>query len=97
MAGTEYDNPRMIKKLIDSYLKLRGVKQEDIMINSTPFGHSDWQTIVADIKKFGSAGKQNAVDSTINGDANVPFYKAIGNQGVKSNDIPRLALPVGEE
>src|SRR5258708_32027744 len=97
MAGTEYDNPRMIKKLIDSYLKLKGVKQEDVMINSTPFGHSDWQTIVADIKKFGSQGKKTAVVSTINGDANVPFYKELGNQGVKAKDIPVVAFSVGEE
>jgi urea transport system substrate-binding protein len=73
------------------------VKPEDIMINYTPFGHSDWQTIVADIKKFGSAGKKTAVVSTINGDANVPFYKELGNQGVKATDIPVVAFSVGEE
>ena len=67
------------------------------MINYTPFGHSDWQTIVADIKKFGSAGKKTAVVSTINGDANVPFYKELGNQGVKAKDIPVVAFSVGEE
>ncbi len=71
--------------------------QEDIMINYTPFGHSDWQTIVADIKKFGSAGKKTAVVSTINGDANVPFYKELGNQGIKATDIPVVAFSVGEE
>ncbi len=67
------------------------------MINYTPFGHSDWQTIVADIKKFGSAGKKTAVVSTINGDANVPFYKELGNQGIKAEDIPVVAFSVGEE
>jgi urea transport system substrate-binding protein len=67
------------------------------MINYTPFGHSDWQTIVSDIKKFGSAGKKTAVVSTINGDANVPFYKELGNQGVKATDIPVVAFSVGEE
>ena len=67
------------------------------MINYTPFGHSDWQTIVADIKKFGSAGKKTAVVSTINGDANVPFYKELANQGVKATDIPVVAFSVGEE
>ena len=67
------------------------------MINYTPFGHADWQTIVADIKKFGSAGKKTAVVSTINGDANVPFYKELGNQGVKAKDIPVVAFSVGEE
>ncbi|CAO3409896.1 transporter substrate-binding protein, partial [Azospirillum largimobile] len=79
------------------YLKSKGVKPEDIMINYTPFGHSDWQSIVADIKKFGSAGKKTAVVSTINGDANVPFYKELGNQGVKAQDIPVVAFSVGEE
>ncbi|MEL0144735.1 MAG: transporter substrate-binding protein, partial [Alphaproteobacteria bacterium] len=70
---------------------------EDIMINYTPFGHSDWQTIVSDIKAFGSAGKKTAVVSTINGDANVPFYKELGNQGIKAEDIPVVAFSVGEE
>src|SRR5690606_40293267 len=67
------------------------------MVNYTPFGHADWQTIVADIKKFGSAGKKTAVVSTINGDANVPFYKELGNQGIKATDIPVVAFSVGEE
>jgi urea transport system substrate-binding protein len=67
------------------------------MINYTPFGHSDWQTIVADIKAFGSAGKKTAVVSTINGDANVPFYKELGNQGIEASDIPVVAFSVGEE
>ena len=75
----------------------RASSDEDIMINYTPFGHSDWQTIVADIKKFGSAGKKTAVVSTINGDANVPFYKELGNQGIKATDIPVVAFSVGEE
>ena len=67
------------------------------MINYTPFGHSDWQTIVAEIKKFASAGKKTAVVSTINGDANVPFYKELANQGIKATDIPVVAFSVGEE
>jgi urea transport system substrate-binding protein len=67
------------------------------MINYTPFGHSDWQSIVADIKKFGSEGKKTAVVSTINGDANVPFYKELGNQGISAEDIPVVAFSVGEE
>ena len=68
------------------------MKDEDIMINYTPFGHSDWQTIVADIKKFGSQGKKTAVVSTINGDANVPFYKELGNQGVKADGHSRRRI-----
>src|SRR5882672_7483310 len=97
LAGTDYVYPRTTNKILEAYLKSKGVKQEDIMINYTPFGHSDWQTIVADIKKFGSAGKKTAVVSTINGDANVPFYKELGNAGIKATDIPVIAFSVGEE
>jgi urea transport system substrate-binding protein len=97
LAGTDYVYPRTTNKILEAYLKAKGVKQEDIMINYTPFGHSDWQTIVADIKKFGSSGKKTAVVSTINGDANVPFYKELANQGVKATDIPVVAFSVGEE
>ncbi|WP_454915772.1 urea ABC transporter substrate-binding protein [Xanthobacter sediminis] len=97
LAGTDYVYPRTTNKILEAYLKSRGVKAEDIMINYTPFGHSDWQTIVADIKKFGSQGKKTAVVSTINGDANVPFYKELANQGIKATDIPVVAFSVGEE
>src|SRR3954464_9075199 len=97
LAGTDYVYPRTTNKILEAYLKSKGVAQEDIIINYTPFGHSDWQTIVADIKKFGSAGKKTAVVSTINGDANVPFYKELGNQGIKATDIPVVAFSVGEE
>ncbi|MFL5207109.1 MAG: urea ABC transporter substrate-binding protein [Microvirga sp.] len=97
LAGTDYVYPRTTNKILEAYLKSKGVKAEDLMINYTPFGHSDWQTIVADIKKFGSAGKKTAVVSTINGDANVPFYKELANQGVKATDIPVVAFSVGEE
>ncbi len=97
LAGTDYVYPRTTNKILEAYLKLKGVKPEDIMINYTPFGQSDWQTIVSDIKKFGSAGKKTAVVSTINGDANVPFYKELGNQNIKATDIPVVAFSVGEE
>jgi len=97
LAGTDYVYPRTTNKILEAYLKQKGVKPEDIMINYTPFGHSDWQSIVAEIKKFGSAGKKTAVVSTINGDANVPFYKELGNQGIKAKDIPVVAFSVGEE
>ncbi len=97
LAGTDYVYPRTTNKILKAYLLAKGVKEEDIMINYTPFGHSDWQTIVAKIKKFGSAGKKTAVVSTINGDANVPFYKELANQGIKAEDIPVVAFSVGEE
>ena len=97
LAGTDYVYPRTTNKILEAYLISKGVAKEDIMINYTPFGHSDWQTIVSNIKKFGSAGKKTAVVSTINGDANVPFYKELANQGVEATDIPVVAFSVGEE
>ncbi len=97
LAGTDYVYPRTTNKILKAYLIAKGVKESDIMINYTPFGHSDWQSIVSDIKKFGNAGKKTAVVSTINGDANVPFYKELGNQGISAEDIPVVAFSVGEE
>ncbi len=97
LAGTDYVYPQTTNKILEQYLLDKGVAAEDIMINYTPFGHSDWQTIVSDIVAFGSAGKKTAVVSTINGDANVPFYRELGNQGVAAEDIPVVAFSVGEE
>lgn len=97
LVGTDYVYPRTANKILEAYLKSKGFKDEDIMISYTPFGHSDWQSIVSDIKKFGTAGKKTAVVSTINGDANVPFYKELSNQGISAKDIPVVAFSVGEE
>jgi len=97
LAGTDYVYPRTTNKILEAYLKAKGVKPADIMINYTPFGYSDWQSIVSKIKKFGSEGKKTAVVSTINGDANVPFYKELGNQGITADQIPVVAFSVGEE
>jgi urea transport system substrate-binding protein len=95
--GTDYVYPRTSNKIIRAFLKSKGVADEDILETYTPFGFSDWQTEVTKIKAFGSTGKKTAVISTINGDANVPFYKELGNQGVKATDIPVIAFSVGEE
>jgi urea transport system substrate-binding protein len=97
LAGTDYVYPRTTNRILEAYLLSKGVAAEDIMINYTPFGHSDWQSIVSDIKTFGSAGKKTGVVSTINGDANVPFYRELGNQGVSAETIPVVAFSVGEE
>jgi urea transport system substrate-binding protein len=97
LAGTDYVYLRTTNKILEAYLQQKGVAPDDILINYTPFGHSDWQTIVSDIKAFGSAGKKTAVVSTVNGDANVPFYKELGSQGIKATDIPVVAFSVGEE
>ena len=97
LEGTDYVYPRTTNRVLEAYLKSKGVAEADISINYTPFGHSDWQTRVAAIKRFGSAGKKTAVVSTINGDANVPFYKELGNQKISAEDIPVVAFSVGEE
>ena len=97
LEGTDYVYPRTTNKILEAYLVAKGIPKEDILINYTPFGFADWQTEVAKIKEFGSAGKKTAVVSTINGDANVPFYKELGNKGIKATDIPVVAFSVGEE
>jgi urea transport system substrate-binding protein len=97
LEGTDYVYPRTTNKILEAFLKQKGVAADDIKINYTPFGYSDWQTEVAAIKKFASAGKKTAVVSTINGDANVPFYKELSNAGIKASDIPVVAFSVGEE
>jgi urea transport system substrate-binding protein len=96
LLGTDYVYPRTTNKILRYFLKGKGVPEGNIMETYTPFGHSDYQTIVADIKKF-AAGTRTAVVSTINGDSNVPFYKELGNQGLKASDIPVVAFSVGEE
>jgi urea transport system substrate-binding protein len=96
LLGTDYVYPRTTNKILRAFLKSKGVKDSDIDEKYTPFGHSDYQTIVADVKKFAAGGK-TAVVSTINGDSNVPFYKELGNQGLKATDVPVVAFSVGEE
>lgn len=96
LLGTDYVYPRTTNKILRAFLKSKGVAEKDIEEMYTPFGHADYQTIVAKIKKFAGGGK-TAVISTINGDSNVPFYKELGNQGIKAKDIPVVAFSVGEE
>ncbi|WP_291994149.1 urea ABC transporter substrate-binding protein [Candidatus Accumulibacter sp. ACC003] len=97
LLGTDYVYPRTTNKILRAFLKSKGVADADIMEEYTPFGHSDYQTIIAKIKKFSSEGKRTAVISTINGDSNVPFYKELGNAGIKATDVPVVAFSVGEE
>ena len=96
LLGTDYVYPRTTNKILRAFLHQKGVSDDDIMEIYTPFGHSDYQTIVANIKRF-AAAKPTAVISTINGDSNVPFYKELANQGVRAEDIPVIAFSVGEE
>jgi urea transport system substrate-binding protein len=97
LIGTDYVYPRTTNKILEAYLEAHGVKPSDIMVRYTPFGFSDWQSIVAEVKQFGSQGKKTAVVSTINGDANVPFYKELANQHITAEDIPVMAFSVGEQ
>ena len=97
LEGTDYVYPRTTNKILEAFLKSKGVAADDIKINYTPFGYSDWQTEVAAIKQFAASGKKTAVVSTINGDANVGFYKALAVQGITSDKIPVVAFSVGEE
>jgi urea transport system substrate-binding protein len=97
LLGTDYVYPRTTNKILRAFLHSKGVADADIMEEYTPFGHSDYQTIIANIKKFSGEGKKTAVISTINGDSNVPFYKELGNAGLKAKDVPVVAFSVGEE
>ena len=96
LLGTDYVYPRTTNKILRYFLHEKGVKDDAILEKYTPFGHADYQTIVAEVKKF-AAGTPTAVVSTINGDSNVPFYKELANQGLKATDIPVVAFSVGEE
>ena len=97
LLGTDYVYPRTTNKILRAFLKSKGVSDADIMEDYTPFGHADYQTIIARIKQFAAEGKKTAVVSTINGDSNVPFYKELGNAGLKATDVPVVAFSVGEE
>ncbi|ARE41542.1 Urea ABC transporter, urea binding protein [Rhodovulum sp. P5] len=97
LLGTDYVYPRTTNNILEAYLKDKGIAEEDIFVNYTPFGHSDWSKIVADVIALGADGKKVGVISTINGDANIGFYKELAAQGVSANDIPVVAFSVGEE
>ena len=97
LLGTDYVYPRTTNNILESYLQSKGIAEEDIFVNYTPFGHSDWATIVADVVALGADGKQVGVISTINGDANIGFYKELAAAGISADDIPVVAFSVGEE
>jgi urea transport system substrate-binding protein len=97
LLGTDYVYPRTTNNILESYLMDKGIAEEDIFVNYTPFGHSDWSKIVADVVALGADGKKVGVISTINGDANVGFYKELAAAGISADDIPVVAFSVGEE
>ena len=97
LLGTDYVYPRTTNNILAAYLATKGIAAEDIFVNYTPFGQSDWATIVADVVALGADGKKVGVISTINGDANIGFYKELAAAGVTADDIPVVAFSVGEE
>ena len=97
LLGTDYVYPRTTNNILEAYLISKGIPKEDIFVNYTPFGHSDWSKIVADVVALGADGKKVGVISTINGDANIGFYKELAAAGVSADDIPVVAFSVGEE
>ncbi|MEP2955807.1 MAG: urea ABC transporter substrate-binding protein [Sulfitobacter sp.] len=97
LLGTDYVYPRTTNNILEQYLLDKGIPKENIFVNYTPFGHSDWSTIVADVVELGADGSQVGVISTINGDANIGFYKELAAAGISADDIPVVAFSVGEE
>ena len=97
LLGTDYVYPRTTNDILAAYLKLKGIKEEDIFVNYTPFGQSDWAKIVSDVVALGADGKKVGVISTINGDANIGFYKELAAAGVTADKLPVVAFSVGEE
>lgn len=97
LLGTDYVYPRTTNNILEAYLISKGIPKEDIFVNYTPFGHSDWSKIVADVVALGADGKKVGVISTINGDANIGFYKELAAAGVSADTLPVVAFSVGEE
>jgi urea transport system substrate-binding protein len=97
LLGTDYVYPRTTNNILEAYLQQKGIAKADIFVNYTPFGHSDWSKIVADVVALGADGKKVGVISTINGDANIGFYKELAAAGVTADKLPVVAFSVGEE
>jgi urea transport system substrate-binding protein len=96
LLGSDYVYPRTTNKILKQYLKSKGIPESDIEEIYTPFGHTDYQTIVAAIKKFAAGGKA-CVISTLNGDTNVPFFKEFANAGLTSETCPVVSFSISED
>ena len=96
LLGSDYVYPRTTNKILKQYLKAKGIPDADIEEIYTPFGHTDYQTIVAAIKKFAAGGKA-CVISTLNGDTNVPFFKEFANAGLTSENCPVVSFSISED
>ena len=110
LIGTDYVYPQTTNLVLLEYLLSKGVALENIgggfkkddsgkIISAgkyTPFGHTDYQQIVAEIKQF-SAGGKAAVVSTLNGDTNVPFFKEYAAAGLTAETAPVVSFSISED
>ncbi len=96
LLGSDYVYPRTTNKILKKYLKMKGIPDADIEEIYTPVGHTDYQTIVASIKKFAAGGKATVI-STLNGDTNVPFFKEFANAGLTSENCPVVSFSISED
>jgi urea transport system substrate-binding protein len=109
LIGTDYVYPQTTNIVLFEYLLSKGIPVEnigggiryegDVAVsagNYTPFGHTDFQQIVAEIKDFAASGDA-CVINTINGDANVPFFKEIAASGLTSDDCPIVSFSLSED
>jgi urea transport system substrate-binding protein len=96
LLGSDYVYPRTTNKILKQYLKAKGIPDSDIEEEYTPFGHQDYQTIVAKIKKYAASGSATVI-STLNGDTNVPFFKEFANAGLTSENCPVVSFSISED
>lgn len=110
LIGTDYVYPQTTNLILYKYLLLHGISLDDIggglrkddsgkVISAgkyTPFGHTDYQQIVAEIKQFAASGDA-CVINTINGDSNVPFFKEVAAAGLTPSDCPVVSFSLAED
>ena len=110
LIGTDYVYPQTTNLVLLEYLQSKGIPLENIggglrkdeagkVISAgkyTPFGHTDYQQIVAEIKQFAATGDA-CVINTINGDSNVPFFKEFAASGLTADDCPVASLSLSED
>lgn len=110
LLGSDYVYPQTTNLVLLEYLLSKGVPLENIgggftkdgdgkIISAgkyTPFGHTDYQQIVAEIKQFCASGDA-AIISTLNGDTNVPFFKEYAAAGLTSETAPVVSFSISED
>lgn len=110
LIGTDYVYPQTTNLILFKYLQTKGVSVENIggglrrdasgkVISAgkyVPFGYTDFQQIVSEIKQF-SAGGNACVINTINGDSNVPFFKEVVAAGLTPSECPVVSFSLAED